>query len=142
MKESKVITFIGGFYIFGGIIVLLSLIFNGSALNINFDLLNVPDYIVKLIVSIIYIPLGYLYINRIKNSNWVVLVLAIIFGCISASLTTKYNTQPFIGNLVYSCFVIVMTFLKRKEFKNGLKTLLKKNKKSWAFSICFTIIVW
>lgn len=126
MKESKVITFIGGFYIFGGIIVLLSLIFNGSALNINFDLLNVPDYIVKLIVSIIYIPLGYLYINRIKNSNWVVLVLAIIFGCISASLTTKYNTQPFIGNLVYSCFVIVMTFLKRKEFKNGLKTLLKK----------------
>lgn len=130
MKESKVITFIGGFYIFGGIIVLLSLIFNGSALNIAFDLLNVPDYIVKLIVSLIYIPLGYLYINRIKNSNWVVLVLAIIFGCISASLTTKYNTQPFIGNLVYSCFVIVMTFLKRKEFKNGLKTLLKKNKKS------------
>ena len=129
MKESKVITFIGGFYIFGGIIVLLSLIFNGSALNIAFDLLNVPDYIVKLIVSLIYIPLGYLYINRIKNSNWVVLVLAIIFGCISASLTTKYNTQPFIGNLVYSCFVIVMTFLKRKEFKNGLKTLLKKNKK-------------
>lgn len=126
MKESKVITFIGGFYIFGGIIVLLSLIFNGSALNIAFDLLNVPDYIVKLIVSLIYIPLGYLYINRIKNSNWVVLVLAIIFGCISASLTTKYNTQPFIGNLVYSCFVIVMTFLKRKEFKNGLKTLLKK----------------
>lgn len=75
MKESKVITFIGGFYIFGGIIVLLSLIFNGSALNIAFDLLNVPDYIVKLIVSLIYIPLGYLYINRIKNSNWVVLVL-------------------------------------------------------------------
>lgn len=125
MKESKVITFIGGFYIFGGIIILLSLIFNGSALNIAFDLPNVPDYIVKLIVSLIYIPLGYLYINRIKNSNWVVLVLAIIFGCISASLTTKYNTQPFIGNLVYSCFVIVMTFLKRKEFKNGLKTLLK-----------------
>ena len=126
MKESKVITFIGGFYIFGGIIILLPLIFNGSALNISFDLPNVPDYIVKLIVSLIYIPLGYLYINRIKNSNWVVLVLAIIFGCISASLTTKYNTQPFIGNLVYSCFVIVMTFLKRKEFKNGLKTLLKK----------------
>ena len=126
MKESKVITFIGGFYIFGGIIILLSLIFNGSALNIAFDLPNVPDYIVKLIVSLIYIPLGYLYINRIKNSNWVVLVLAIIFGCISASLTTKYNAQPFIGNLVYSCFVIVMTFLKRKEFKNDLKTLLKK----------------
>ena len=49
MKESKVITFIGGFYIFGGIIVLLSLIFNGSQLNTIFGLPNIPDYIVKLL---------------------------------------------------------------------------------------------
>ena len=98
MKESKVITFIGGFYIFGGIIVLLSLIFNGSGLNMIFGLPNIPDYIVKLLVGIIYIPLGYLYINRIKNSNWIVLALAIIFFCISASLTTEFNAQPFIGN--------------------------------------------
>ncbi len=54
MNESKVITFIGGFYIFGGIIVFLSLIFNGSGLNIIFDLPNIPDYIVKLLVSFIY----------------------------------------------------------------------------------------
>ena len=54
MKESKVITFIGGFYIFGGIIVLLSLIFNGSGLNMIFGVPNIPDYIVKLLVGIIY----------------------------------------------------------------------------------------
>jgi len=34
-----------------------------------FGVPNIPDYIVKLLVGIIYIPLGYLYINRIKNSN-------------------------------------------------------------------------
>ena len=45
MKESKVITFIGRFYIFGGIIVLLSLIFNGSGLNMIFGVPNIPDYI-------------------------------------------------------------------------------------------------
>lgn len=47
MKESRVITFIGGFYIFGGIIVLLSFIFKGSELNIIFGVPNIPDYIVK-----------------------------------------------------------------------------------------------
>ena len=131
MKESKVITFIGGFYIFGGIIVLLSLIFNGSALNINFDLLNVPDYIVKLIVSIIYIPLGYLYINRIKNSNWVVLVLAIIFGCISASLTTKYNTptNPIVLNATKSIFIPLIT--KKGNIIGALKRSKSLNTSSF-----------
>ena len=126
MKESKIVTFIGAFYIFGGIIVLLSLIFNGSNLNILFDLPHIPDYIVKLVVGIIYIPLGYLYINRIKNSNWIILTLAIIFFVISASLTIEFNTQPFIGNLIYSLFVIVVTIIRRKEFTKSIKTILNK----------------
>ncbi len=126
MKESKVITFIGGFYIFGGIIVLLSLVFNGSELNMIFGLPNIPDYIVKLLVGVIYIPLGYLYINRIKNSNWIILVLTIIFFCISTSLTTEFNTQPFIGILIYSLFVIIATIMRRKEFINSLNTKMKR----------------
>ena len=64
MKESKVVSFIGGFYIFVGIIVLLSFVFNGSPLNAVFDLPNVPDYIVKLAIALIYIPLGYLYVKK------------------------------------------------------------------------------
>ena len=36
MKKSKVITFIGGFYIFGGIISFLSLLLDGSPLNTVF----------------------------------------------------------------------------------------------------------
>ena len=126
MNESKVITFIGGFYIFGGIIVFLSLIFNGSGLNIIFDLPNIPDYIVKLLVSFIYIPLGYLYINRIKNSNWIILALTIIFFCISASLITEFHPQPFIGNLIYSLFVMIATIVRRKEFINSLNTIMKR----------------
>ena len=63
MKLSKLVTFIGGFYIFGGIIVLLSLIFGGSPLNTVFDLSDTYDKIVKLFIALIYIPLGFLYIN-------------------------------------------------------------------------------
>ena len=93
-----------------------------------FGVPNIPDYIIKLLVGIIYIPLGYLYINRIKNSNWIILALAIIFFCISASLTTEFNTQPFIGNLIYSLFVIIATIVRRKEFINSLNTIMKNNR--------------
>ena len=128
MKESKIITFIGGFYIFGGIIALLSLVFSGSQLNIVFDLPNIPDYIVKLLVGIIYIPLGYLYVKRVKLSNWIVVIFATIFFCISADLTTRFNKQPYIGNLIYSLFVIITTIAKRKEFMNNIKSAFIKEK--------------
>lgn len=123
MKKSKIITFIGGFYIFGGIIALLSLIFNGSQLNTVFNLPDVPDYIVKLMLGIIYIPIGYLYIKRVNFSSWIILGLAVLTFCISADLTVKLNTQPYIGNLLYSLFVIIATIVKRNEFINNFTNL-------------------
>ena len=123
MKKSKIITFIGGFYIFGGIIALLSLIFNGSQLNTVFNLPDVPDYIVKLLLGIIYIPIGYLYIKRVNFSSWIILGLAVLTFCISADLTVKLNTQPYIGNLLYSLFVIFATIVKRNEFINNFTNL-------------------
>lgn len=123
MKKSKIITFIGGFYIFGGIIALLSLIFNGSQLNTVFNLPDVPDYIVKLMLGIIYIPIGYLYIKRVNFSSWIILGLAVLTFCISADLTVKLNTQPYIGNLLYSLFVIIATIVKRNEFINSFTNL-------------------
>ena len=123
MKKSKIITFIGGFYIFGGIIALLSLIFNGSQLNTVFNLPDVPDYIVKLMLGIIYIPIGYLYIKRVNFSSWIILGLAVLTFCISADLIVKLNTQPYIGNLLYSLFVIIATIVKRNEFINNFTNL-------------------
>lgn len=123
MKKSKIITFIGGFYIFGGIIALLSLIFNGSQLNTVFNLPDVPDYIVKLLLGIIYIPIGYLYIKRVNFSSWIILGLAVLTFCISADLTVKLNTQLYIGNLLYSLFVIIATIVKRNEFVNNFTNL-------------------
>lgn len=123
MKKSKIITFIGGFYIFGGIIALLSLIFNGSQLYTVFNLPDVPDYIVKLLLGIIYIPIGYLYIKRVNFSSWIILGLAVLTFCISADLTVKLNTQPYIGNLLYSLFVIIATIVKRNEFINNFTNL-------------------
>ena len=93
IKHSMIITFIGGFYVFGGIIILLSLFFNGSAINIIFGLPDVPDHIVKLCVSVIYIPAGYFYIKRSKIAYWIILVCAVITFLIKYSLqgTTRGN---------------------------------------------------
>lgn len=123
MKKSKIITFIGGFYIFGGIVVLLSLLLNGSPMNTVFDLPDSLNHIVKLLIGIIYVPLGYLFLKRIRFSNWIVLVLAILTFCISAELVTKFDTQPYIGNTIYALFVIIVTIIRRNEFVNDINSV-------------------
>lgn len=124
MKKTKIITFIGGFYIFGGIVVLLSLLLNGSPMNTVFDLPDSSNHIVKLLIGIIYVPLGYLFLKRIRFSNWIVLVLAILTFCISAELATKFDTHPYIGNTIYALFVIIATMIRRNEFVNDINSVI------------------
>ena len=124
MKKSKIITFIGGFYIFGGIVVLLSLLLNGSPMNTVFDLPDSLNHIVKLLIGIIYVPLGYLFLKRIRFSNWIVLALAILTFCISAELATKFNAQPYVGNTIYALFVIIATMIRRNEFVNDINSVI------------------
>ena len=84
MKKSKVITFIGGFYIFGGIISFLSLLFGGSPLNTVFALPDIPDYIVKFLLATVYKG------NIIKN---------LIMDCQSY---TKYRPNETMGGIFVS----------------------------------------
>ena len=121
IKHSMIITFIGGFYVFGGIIILLSLFFNGSAINIIFGLPDVPDHIVKLCVSVIYIPAGYFYIKRSKIAYWIILVCAVITFLISADLTTITGMQPYIGNLIYSLLSKKNFYGRGKEMNKDIK---------------------
>ena len=116
INESKVVTFIGGFYILGGCVVLLSLIFGGSSLNMVFDLKNIPDIFVKLGIAILFIPIGFLYVKRKRIGYWFILIFSAIFFCLSASQVAEWNQQPYIGNIIYSIFVIIVTIVRRKEF--------------------------
>ena len=115
--ESKVVTFIGGFYVFGGVVVLLSLIFGGSASNTAFSLPNIPDALVKSLVALVFIPMGILYTRRRKAAYWFILMFSIVFFCISADLVAQQSGQPYIGNMIYALFVAVVTIVKRKEFQ-------------------------
>ena len=103
---------------------LFFLYLDGSPLNTVFALPDVPDYIIKFLLAIIYIPAGYLFLKRVKFSNWLILVLAVLTFCISAELTTTFNAQPYIGNMLYSLFVIIATIIRRKEFTNNIKSTI------------------
>ena len=123
MKQSKAITFIGGYHVFSAIVVLLSLLLNGSPMNTVFGVPQIPDYIVKILIVIIYIPTGYLFMRRVTISYWILLILQIIFFFVSASLAKRFSTQPYIGNMLYSLFVIVVSILRRKEFCNHIDVI-------------------
>jgi hypothetical protein len=125
MKESKLVTFIGGFYIFGGVVIFMSLIFGGDPINTVFGLPNTPDWIVKLLIAALFIPGGYLYVQRLVLGYWFILVSSIVFFCISATLTTQYGTQPYIGNMLYAFFVAIITIMRKPEFKSSLSSLKK-----------------
>ena len=103
---------------------LFCLYLDGSPLNTVFALPDVPDYIIKFLLAIIYIPAGYLFLKRVKFSNWMILVLAVLTFCISTELTTTFNAQPYIGNMLYSLFVIIATIIRRKEFTNNIKSTI------------------
>lgn len=122
MERSRLITFIGSFYIFGGIIILISLMLGGTAVDIRFNLANIPDNIVLIVLSIVSVWAGFLYLKRVKPGFFAVFILSAVTFCFNAALTTKYNAQPYIGNMIYALFVIIATICKRKEFINSLKT--------------------
>ncbi len=127
MGESKLVTFIGGFYIFGAAVVGLSLIFGGDSINTIFDISSsFPDQLTKLLVVLFFLPAGYLYLQRAKLGYWLVLVSAIVFFFISATLLTEQGTQPYVGNMLYALFVVVVTVIRRKEFVNSLGEIVSK----------------
>jgi len=122
MKKSKVITFIGGFYIFGGIISFLSLLLGGSPLNTVFDLPDIPDYVVKFLLAIIYIPAGYLFLKRVKFSNWLILVLPPL-----ETPTRKGDMLPLHGaHTAFSCYPALRLYrLSKSQRGNGVVSLSK-----------------
>ncbi|WP_207671089.1 hypothetical protein, partial [Robinsoniella peoriensis] len=66
--------------------VLRELLLNGSPMNTVFGVPQIPDYIVKMLIVVIYIPTGYLFMKRVTISYWILLILQIIFFFISAGL--------------------------------------------------------
>lgn len=119
MKKERPIgvTLIGCFYLFGAVILLLSLgVKQNFEFNIRFGVPNIPEIIVRLSLVTLSLVMTYGYLKLEKWGYWLMILYSIAFLVISINQVSVYNSQPFIGNAIFSIIVIVYTFTIRKYF--------------------------
>ena len=116
-KRPLIITIIGYFYIFGAIVLMISLPTTQEIpFNIRFNVPAIPETVIKITLILFALILSYGYLKLKKWGFWAMTVYSILFACISATQISAYKSQPFIGNLTFSLFVLVVTLLLRHKF--------------------------
>ncbi|KNY27588.1 hypothetical protein [Pseudobacteroides cellulosolvens] len=119
MKKERPagVTLIGCFYIFGAVVLLLTLgIKQDFEFNIRFGIPGVPEIIVRLSIIMLSLIMAYGYLKLEKWGYWIMILYSIVFLMISLNQVSVYKSQPFIGNVIFSLIVIIYTFTKRKCF--------------------------
>lgn len=119
MRRPFGISLIGYFYIMGSIIILLTLgIEQTINFNVRFGIPFVPESIFRIILSIYSLVLAYGYLKMYKWGYWNMTLYSSLFLFISIGLIIQYETQPFIGNAIFSTLILVYTLRNRHSFIN------------------------
>lgn len=121
MKKPFGIIFIGWFYIFGAIILFLTLgVKQEVGINMRFGVPFLPETAVRLFVAIFSVIMAYGYFNLKKWGYWSIIIYSLVFLVISINQVNNYHSQPFIGNMIFSLIVILYTFMHRHSFYHDL----------------------
>lgn len=118
-KRSLGITLIGYYYIFGSIVLIITLFTNTTeqyGIAVRFGLPNVPENIMKVLVSIFSLIMAYGYLKLEKWGYWFMITYTIYFLVVSINLSRQYNHQLFYGNVIWSIIVLIYTLSKIKYF--------------------------
>lgn len=127
MKRHIGINIIGYFYIFGAIVLLLTLgIEQNVPINIRVGLEFLPELGVRIFISILFIIMSIGFINLKKWAYWAMVLCSIYMLVISLSLAFNYQNQLFVGNAVFSASILIYTIFNRHHFKYT-HTRSKKN---------------
>jgi len=119
MKMPIGITFIGYFDIFGAIVLLLTLgVKQEIGFNIRFGVPNIPETVVRIFIIAVSFIIAYGYLNLKKWGYFSMIIYSILFLIISLNQVAVYNSQPFIGNAIFSLIVLIYTVIKRNYFYN------------------------
>lgn len=122
MKKPFGIALIGYFYIFGAIILLLTLgIKQEIGINVRLGVPYLPEIAVRIFIALFSIIMAYGYLNLKKWGYWTMVIYSIIFLAVSIHQVNLYHSQPFIGNIIFSIIVILYTFVKRRNFYGNVK---------------------
>ncbi|MFA9397398.1 MAG: hypothetical protein ACERKV_03915 [Clostridiaceae bacterium] len=118
-KRPLGITLIGYFYVFGAFVLIVTLFTNSTqqfGIAVRFGLPNIPEDIMKVLVSIISLIMAYGYLRLEKWGYWLMITYTIYFLVVSVTLSQQYKQQPFYGNVIWSIIVLIYTLIKRKYF--------------------------
>ncbi len=114
------IMFIAGFYVFGALILLITIFTNfheSSRLIANVHgLPSSADNFVLPLVSALAIIIAYGLFSLSTWGFYLTLFYLIYFGGINLFLTGKQGIQPYLGNCLWAVFVIIYLLFKRRLF--------------------------
>lgn len=111
------ITLIGWFMILSALAVLFTLkVQQNPPFNVRFAMPFIPELLVRLCVVIFSLIIAYGYLRQSKFGYWSMLIYSILFSFISFVQASKYGSQPFIGNAIFSTIVAVYTLSHSKYF--------------------------
>lgn len=126
MKRPIGITIIGYFYILGAAILFLTL---GKEFDIGivarFGIPNYSETPIRIIIGLLSLIMAYGYLDLRKMGYWTMMCYSLTFAIISCNLAAVYQSQPFIGNAIFSIIVVTYTFGKRKYFVKSAYIKLK-----------------
>ncbi len=122
-KRPLGVTLVGYFYIFGSILLMITLFSNATeqyGISVRFGLPNVPENIMKVLVSISSLTMAYGYLKLRKWGYWFMLIYTMYFLVVSINLSQQYNQQLFYGNVIWSIIVLIYTLSKSRYFNKKI----------------------
>ncbi len=116
-EKPKVISFIGYFYLFGAIILLATMnTAQDVPFNVRLGIPQAPELLVRICLTAVTAVVACGYVKLYRWGFWAMLVYSAVLLVISLTIMMQNNTQPFIGNAIFSAFVLIYTVIKRRVF--------------------------
>jgi len=84
---------------------------------IRFGVPNIPETAVRVFIAIVSFILAMGYLKLRKWAYWSMIIYSLLFLVVSMNLLTQYNSQPFLGNAIWSAIVLIYTYIKRDYFR-------------------------
>lgn len=120
------ITFISYFQMLGSIVLLMAIKNEQTpAFNMRFGVPFLPELLVKILVIGFGILIAFGYLKQTNWGFWSMLVYSVLF----CGMSFLQETQPFIGNAIYSFIVIIYTLRHIHDFNLSFD-VLREIKKS------------
>jgi uncharacterized membrane protein (DUF2068 family) len=121
-KRPLGISFIGYFYIFGAIVLIITLFtkqIEQYGIAVRFGLPNVPEGLMRVLVSVLSFIMAYGYLKLKKWGYFLMIIYTSYFLVVSITLSQQYKHQLFYGNVIWSIVVLTYTLKNRSYYRDS-----------------------